>query len=622
MSLKDKDPLYNVFNKISDAIIITDLDYNITAWNKAAESIYGWKAEEIIGKNILDTIQIEYRDQKPDFIQEQFEKQGKWKGKVIQYNKNGEKLHIYSSVSIIKDGSGNRNKIVALNQDLSEKKRIEELLKLSERKYKLIVENAHEGIWMIDKEGYTNYVNKRMADMLGYSRSEMMGKHLFDFCDPHYVSIAKKNIDRRKHGIREQHEFIFEKKNGGKIYAILIASPIFNHQNQYQGSVALVSDKTEKKEAERKLRESEEMFRTLAEQSLVGLQIVQDGRVVYVNEKAAEFSGESVENIKDFSFRDALKFIHPDDWAKIKKHYKKRMRGNSDTNDSYQFRVLNKNGTVRWLESLNKTIKYKGENADIIFLVDITDIKNAEKELIISEQKFREAYNRANFYKDLFIHDINNILQVIISSKELLSNSAANKEINEKFFSFLDMIDKQAQKGADLVSNIHKLSELEDKELKLESINVFDILNSTIEYIKNTYTDKKIKIEIISDFKLYNVQANQLLEDVFQNLLINSIKYNNNQEVEILIEIVEVNKGEGKVLRLSFSDNGIGIEDERKELIFQKGTKQSKMSKGLGFGLSLVKIIIEKFNGRIWIEDRVKGDYTKGSIFNIILPCK
>lgn len=622
MSLKDKDPLYNVFNKISDAIIITDLDYNITAWNKAAESIYGWKAEEIIGKNMLNTIQIEYRDQKPDFIQEQFEKQGKWKGKVIQYSKNGEKLHIYSSVSIIIDDSDKRNKIVAINQDLSEKKRIEELLKLSERKYKLIVENAHEGIWMIDKEGYTNYVNKRMADMLGYSRNEMMGKHLFDFCDPDYVSIAKENIDRRKHGIREQHEFIFEKKNGGKIYAILIASPIFNHQNQYQGSVALVSDKTEKKEAERKLRESEEMFRTLAEQSLVGLQIVQDGRVVYVNEKAAEFSGESVENIKEFSFRDTLKFIHPDDIPKIKKHYKKRMRRNSNFDDSYQFRVLNKDGMVRWLESLNKTIKYKGDDADIIFLVDITDIKNAENELKISEQKFREAYNRANFYKDLFIHDINNILQVIISSKELLSDYAVKKETNEKFFSFLNMIDKQAQKGAQLVSNIHKLSDLEDKEFDLESVDVFGILNSTIEYIKNTYSDKEIKIEIISEFTQYNIQANQLLEDVFQNLLINSIKYNNNQEGEIIIEIDEVHKGKEKALRLSFSDNGIGIEDERKEIIFQKGTKQSKISKGLGFGLSLVKIIIEKFNGKIWVEDRVKGDYTKGSIFNIILPCR
>jgi len=622
MSFYDKDPLYNVFDKISDAIIITDLNYKIMAWNKAAESIYGWKADEIIGKNMLSTIKIEYKDQNPDFVQEQFEKQGKWKGKVIQYDKYGEKLHIYSSVSIINDGSGNKNKIVAINQNLSEKKRIEELLKISERKYKLIVENAHEGIWMINKEGYTNYVNKRMAEMLGYSRSEMIEKHLFDFCDPDYVSIAKKNIERRKSGIREQHEFTFRKKNGERVYANLIASPIFNHKNQYQGAVALVSDKTEKKEAERKLRESEEMFRTLAEQSLVGLQIVQDGKVVYINEKAAEFSGENVENIKDFSFRDTLKFIHPDDLAKIKKRYKKRISGNSGIDNSYQFRVLNKDGKVRWLESLNKTIKYKGDDADIIFLVDITDIKNAEKELKISEKKFREAYNRANFYKDLFIHDINNILQVIMSSKELLSDYAVKKETNEKFFSFLDMIDKQAQKGAQLVSNIHRLSELEDKDINLESIDVFAILNSTIEYIKNTYKDKETKIEVISEFKRYNVQANQLLEDVFQNLLINSIKYNNNQKIEIIIEISEVFKEKEEYLKISFKDNGIGIEDERKELIFQKGIKQSKMSKGLGFGLSLVKIIIEKFNGNIWVEDRVKGAHIRGSIFNIILPCK
>lgn len=622
MALKKKNPLQDVFNKISDAIIITDLDYIIKAWNKAAEKIYGWKAEEIIGKSMVDTIKIEYRDQNFELVKRQFEEEGSWKGNVIQYNKNGKKIHVFSSVSIVKDDSETQNKIVAINQDLTERKQIKEKLKFSEQKYKLIVENAHEGIWMIDKEGYTNFVNHRMAEILEYSRSEMIGKHLFDFCDQNYRKIAKHNIERRKEGIREQHEFIFNKKSGEKVYANLVASPIFGEKEEYKGSVALISDKTEKRDAERKLKESEEMFRTLAEQSLVGLQIIQDMNVVYINEKAAKFSGLKVEEIKELSFQETLKFIHPDDLEKIKSQYKKRIENNPKFENSYQFRVINQDGRVKWIESLNRKIKYKGKDADMILLVDITDIKEAEKELKISEQNFRNAYDRANFYKDLFIHDINNILQVIKSSIELISQFVENMNIKEDFITFLNMIDKQAKKGEKLVLNIHRLSKLEEEKVDFELVDIFKILTNVINYIKNTYQDKNLKIIINSPFNEYILQANQLLEDVFQNLLINSITYNENQRIEIHINISEKFKKNKKYLKLEFIDNGIGIEEERKELIFQKGTKPSKFSKGLGFGLSLVKIIIEKYNGKIWVEDRVKKEPKRGSNFVILLPIK
>ena len=71
---------------------------------------------------------------------------------------------------------------------------------------------------------------------------------------------------------------------------------------------------------------------------------------------------------------------------------------------------------------------------------------------------------------------------------------------------------------------------------------------------------------------------------------------------------------------MEFIDNGIGISDKRKEIIFQEGIESEKGTKGMGFGLSLVKKIIDKYNGKIWIEDRIKGDYTKGSNFVILIP--
>lgn len=609
------------FNEISDAIIITDLDYNVNAWNRAAEEIYGWKAEEIIGKNIMDTIKIEYQNQNPKDVVFEFEKKGNWKGEVIQYTKKGDPLHIYSSVSLIHDTSGIQKEILAINEDLTKTRTIEKKLRISERKYGLIVENALEGIWMIDEDDRTNFVNEQMAQMLGYAEEEMLGKHLLDFCDDQYAQVAKKNINRRKQGIKEEHEFQFINKNGEKIYTNLNASPIFTEEGKYIGSVAFITDITEKREAERMLKESEEKFRTMSEQSLIGLQIVQDGKLRYINRKAAEFTEHSPEEIEEMDFEEIIKHIHPEDIRKVQNRFRERLKNPYKLEDPFQFRVINKIGDIKWVESLNRKIKYQGKEADLIFLVDITDKKKVQLELKKSNEKYKKAYNRANFYKDLFIHDMNNILQVLSSSTEILSHSFKNRKEKEDFSHLMIMIPKQIKRGTELVSKIHQISELEEKDLELTRIDAVATLKKVIEYIKKAYNEKNIAITTKIHFKEYIIQANELLEEVFQNILINSIKYNEEEIIKIEIRVSEVNDEHDETfLRLEFIDNGIGIEDERKNLIFKKGEQSAKGSKSMGLGLTLVNLLINKYGGKIWVEDRVEGNYHAGSNFSILLP--
>jgi len=131
---------------------------------------------------------------------------------------------------------------------------------------------------------------------------------------------------------------------------------------------------------------------------------------------------------------------------------------------------------------------------------------------------------------------------------------------------------------------------------------------------------KKKSFQIDSPFKTYDIKANELLLDVFENILINATRYNDNSIIEVLIKISRFQKDGIKFLKIEFIDNGIGIYDDRKKIIFQKGYKKEKQSKGMGLGLSLVKKIIKSYNGQIWGEDKIKGDYTKGSNFIIIIP--
>ncbi len=107
---------------------------------------------------------------------------------------------------------------------------------------------------------------------------------------------------------------------------------------------------------------------------------------------------------------------------------------------------------------------------------------------------------------------------------------------------------------------------------------------------------------------------------MFENILINAVKYNENPKVEITVKISKEQEEGINYLKMEFLDNSIGVDDFRKKLIFLKGHIEGKGVHGLGVGLSIVKKITESYNGKIWIQDRVKGDHSKGSNFVLLLP--
>lgn len=129
-----------------------------------------------------------------------------------------------------------------------------ERLRKSEDNYRRLLDTIQEGIWVIDKDALTTFVNPRMAEILGYTTDEMIGRHLFTFMDEQGERIAEDNIERRKQGIKEQHEFEFIRKNGERIYTRLETGPIVDDTGQYAGSIAAVSDITGRKQAEDEIR--------------------------------------------------------------------------------------------------------------------------------------------------------------------------------------------------------------------------------------------------------------------------------------------------------------------------------------------------------------------------------
>jgi signal transduction histidine kinase len=231
---------------------------------------------------------------------------------------------------------------------------------------------------------------------------------------------------------------------------------------------------------------------------------------------------------------------------------------------------------------------------------DITERIKTEKILKKSEKKYKDAYNRAEFYKDVFAHDVNNILQGILSSIELCKLYLKNTQTQLSLENLYDIIEDQVNRGAKLVSNIRKISSVSDHESTITPINICNLIGISLENVRKMFPKKKIVWQYNSEYddEIY-VKANSLLQDVLENILHNAVKHN--------------------IKSIEFIDNGLGIPDAQKSTIFQRGTLESSSFNRLGLGLSLVKKLVESYQGKIWVEDKVKGDRSKGSKFIVMI---
>ncbi|MFX0145368.1 MAG: sensor histidine kinase [Candidatus Hodarchaeota archaeon] len=243
-----------------------------------------------------------------------------------------------------------------------------------------------------------------------------------------------------------------------------------------------------------------------------------------------------------------------------------------------------------------------------------------EQKLVSSETKYRVAFDRAEFYKDLFVHDINNILQNLQFSLEIISQNLEDYNKKEKLEELIMIAKGQVNRGAELGLNVKKLSDLEIGAIKNKPIEVINSLNKVVKDINTIFPDDFVKIDISCDLEKIFVNANTLLEDVLRIIIINGIKYNDNKIKEILIKISREHKDFGSNIRIEFIDNGVGIPDSMKRSLIQPVYKKTKAFKRIGLGLLLVNEVIGSLSGKVWIEDKVIGDYTKGSNINLLIP--
>ncbi|MFX0006217.1 MAG: PAS domain S-box protein [Promethearchaeota archaeon] len=400
--MESEEKFYQLFNKAPYPIGLFDLEGNLLDCNSASNTLLSTHTlEDYVGKNYR--VFWSYNDkEKPliDLFNKIFTELIKT-GKTLNFEFP---IHrtigpvIWNSATASKIRIGTNEFIQIVLMDISAQKETQQKLKESEEKYRNLVENAHEGVWAVDKNDITIFVNPKLCEMLGYTREELMGKSLHLFLKDSMIELIDSYRKRREKGFKDTYELDLIKKDGTLLSTSINAAPIFNESGEFKGSFAFINDITNRKIAEQKLRESEEKYRIISENANDLITITDTKmKIEYINEQVHKRVMGYVED--DVIGRKGLDLIHPDDREIVLREFVKSFKSRGGFVEA---RIKNKDGRYVWTETSGSAIKDKNEELKILLITRVTEErKKTEQKLKESEEKYRNMINHLDlgFYQ-------------------------------------------------------------------------------------------------------------------------------------------------------------------------------------------------------------------------------
>ncbi|MBF0567453.1 MAG: PAS domain S-box protein [Nitrospirae bacterium] len=483
-------------------------------------------------------------------------------------------------------------------------------LRESEKKYRQLIELSQEGIWLIDQNALTTYVNHAMADMLGYTVEEIMGRNFLDFMDENMRSIAISAIENhiKKEG-SARLEFSLLHKDGSTIHVFVSASALLDEQGHYIGCFAAVLNITERKELEQILLESEKEYRQLVELSQEGIWAVdKDNLTTFVNQAMADMLGYMDDEMKGVLF---LEFL--DDTSRLKAINSLKHQVQSGEKDRIELVFLHKSGkAVNASASVASITDGKGGYAGSVAVIsDIT------KRMELDAQLRKSLAEKELLLKEVH-HRVKNNLQIISGMLGMQMEYVSDQNYHNMF--------EDCQRRIQSIALIH---ERLYRSEGLTNIDMRDYVAQLVEgYSKNLILDDTIAIKTDIDHISVGIDIAIPCGLIMNELLTNALKHafpignpcitNKTCEVTVAIHSLDDNIGMvvqtenwsmtelpgwmppySAALEIVVSDNGVG---------FPEG-KDFRKSKGLG--MQIVLILVRQLGATIEL------DGTHGTKFSI-----
>ncbi len=487
----------------------------------------------------------------------------------------------------------------------------EQKLKESEERFRSIMENSADAIYIVDQKGQYQFTNMAASDMLGFTAEEFKMMTIADLAPPdalekHMLVFTKLLADGKAFA-----EIVLLKKDGGYISTDLNAVLLPN--GLVYGSCR---DITERKKSEQALKDSDTKYRMIADYNFDWeFWLTNDNLFLYNSPSCERISGYKPEDYTD-NPELITQIIHPDDLVKYNTHF--RPLDKSETCEGIDFRIITKWGEVRWINHVCQPIfddngvqiGRRGSNCDI------TRRKNAE-DLIL---KLNRDLNDLNLSKDRFLailgHDLISPFNVLLGMSDVLVKKIHTME-PDKITKFAVSINKTAINTYKLLEDILMWAKAQQGSFTFEpqKLNLEAVCREITDLLITSADAKNIRIDFSNLERIFIFADIHMVKTILRNLLLNAIKFTN-KDGRISVSALQNHSK----ITITVSDNGIGIKPENLSKLFDITqvitTKGTAKEEGTGLGLILCKDLVEKHGGKIWVE----SDPGKGSQFRFTLP--
>lgn len=579
----------------SDAIVASDLKGRALIFNKAAEEITGFSAEDMLSHrtNIADFLVPGERERILAILDQGTEEHPRWvvSEETSVYSRGGAHIPISLSISYLYS-EGRPVAAISVFRDLRPMKEVENRLRESEQKYRMLVEKTADGIFVY-QDHQIRYSNPAFRELLGYTEDDIARMGLKDIVRPELARMIEARYDKRIRGekVPEQYEIALRSKDD-----LWRAFEITPSVIEYEGRPAtqnVIRDITEKREAQKALRASEAKYRATVEHTGTAMMILdEDYRVTFVNNQMEHLSGYSRDEI--IGKMRWTEVVHPGDVERMKAYSRARRQGAPDVPSQYEFRFVGKDGKVR--DSFLTIGMIPGTMLSIVSIIDVTGIKEMQRELeqvkkmaILGEMSAHVA------------HEVRNPLQKIKTGVELLSNSLV---LDARQRRQLDGVKNGVDNLEKFVTQI--LEWTRSGELRPKPHRISNIIDGLLFNLADTLEERRVQVDAAYDQEADTVEVDGIqLRQVFVNILENALDAMHEGgtltiRTRSIAGHVFSRPGEpftADATEVILGDTGCGIAEEDLERIFQPF--YTNKSKGTGLGLALVRKVIDMHRGEV-----------------------
>ncbi|MFW9785028.1 MAG: PAS domain S-box protein, partial [Candidatus Heimdallarchaeota archaeon] len=615
----------NILENTTDTIVVTRFDGKHLFVSPQYSQLLGYSVEEA-SKVMFDLIHPEDRQKIMNFYKESVDKkqiiieeiEQRWK------HKNGHYIWVATSSKNYYNENGEVIGWITSIRDITDRKIAEKQLIESEERFKALFKGSPIPTltWQkIDDDFVLIDYNKALKE---YSQDDIsqyleINASIFFRDQPEILKDLHRCLDEKVNISREIKYFVNilkEERDLSAKFAYIPPDLVLLH----------IEDITEQRKSESKLRESEEKFRSITEQSFMGIFIIQDGRFKYLNKTMEKISGYSVEEMLTWSNKEIAKLIHADDLdsvlLRLERNRNSLQSDRENIKDYYtnnSFRIIHRNGEIRWLEDYTTRILYQGVPANLISVVDVSEKKEAEQLIIEENNRLTELHE---LRKDLITrvsHELKTPMTSIYGANQILTRLYLD-EIGEEAQNYIEIGLRGCLRMKQLIDNLLDVSRLDAKklDLRLQEENLIDLIFDCIKDMNYLATDRQLKIRLDLPEEAFVNLDRLRFRQVLSNLMSNAIK-NTPASGEILIKVFEENDH----FDISIKDTGVGITEKEKTKLFEKFGKIERYGmdldvdiEGSGLGLYISKEIVELHGGQISLESEGRN---KGSTFKITL---